>query len=346
MKKQKEAKMLIVSLIMTLGFIGACIWGLTQIQGFAKIFSSSASQDSPPDSQSPAQTLAQISNVPAGLFSHGGSTSWVPIRESIDSKVQTVWPQFKLRYIQHPTQPPGSTTGITMLLNDQLAFSESSRPLKAKEYEQARQKGFEIKEVPIAIDAIAITTNPQNNIQGLTVIQLRDIYLGKIINWKEVGGPDVKITPYSRSAASGTVDFFTENILGARELGANVEIVETTTSAIGKVANNLGGIYFASAPEVVGQCGIKPIAIGFQPDQLIPPYQEPLVPAEDCPNRRNTLNQAVFQSGEYPITRKLFVIVKKNGQIDQQAGEAYVNLLLTRQGQDLIEQAGYTRIQY
>jgi len=41
-----------------------------------------------------------------------------------------------------------------------------------------------------------------------------------------------------------------------------------------------------------------------------------------------------FRSGEYPITRRLFVIVKQNGQTEQ-AGIAYANLLLTNQGQEL-----------
>ncbi|MDY7022158.1 MAG: serine/threonine-protein kinase, partial [Cyanobacteriota bacterium] len=339
----KKPQILVLATTILLGLIGVGVWGFTQFQGGSD---PSSSQTSLSASQSQAQTFAQVPKIPTGLFSHGGSTTWVPIRESIDSKIQTVWPQFKLRYIQHPTKPPSSTTGIYMLLNDQLAFSESSRPLKAKEKEQAQQKGFEIKEIPIAIDAIAVAINPQINIQGLTVMQLRDIYLGRITNWQEVGGPDIEITPYSRSSESGTVDFFLENILEGQELAANIEIIKTTTLGIRKVANNLGGIYFASAPEIVGQCDIKAIAIGLEPDQLIPPYQEPLVPPEDCPNQRNQLNQAAFQSGEYPITRRLYVIIKQNGQIDQEAGEAYANLLLTPQGQDLVEQAGYTRIKY
>lgn len=128
------------------------------------------------------------------------------------------------------------------------------------------------------------------------------------------------------------------------ELGSNVELVSTTTLAIRKVGDNLGGIYYASAPEIVGQCSVKPVAIGLKSDRLVPPYQEPLVPSEACPNQRNQLNNVAFQSGEYPITRRLFVIVKQNGQIDQKAGVAYANLLLTQQGQDLIERAGFTRI--
>ena len=79
-------------------------------------------------------------------------------------------------------------------------------------------------------------------------------------------------------------------------------------------------------------------------DQFVPPYQEPRVPASECPGKRNQLNAQALRTGSYPITRNLFVIVKQNGQADQQAGEAYANWLLTQESQELIEKAGFVRI--
>lgn len=77
-----------------------------------------------------------------------------------------------------------------------------------------------------------------------------------------------------------------------------------------------------TAPEVVAQCTIKPLPLGRQANQFVPPYQLPYVPPLNCPERRNQLNAAAFQSGEYPITRLMFVIVKQNGQVDEQASES------------------------
>lgn len=56
------------------------------------------------------------------------------------------------------------------------------------------------------------------------------------------------------------------------------------------------------------------------------------------------INSQAFRSGAYPITRNLFVIVKQNNQTDRQAWEAYANWLLTSQGQELIEKAGFVII--
>lgn len=123
-----------------------------------------------------------------------------------------------------------------------------------------------------------------------------------------------------------------------------MEFVSTTTQALRKVADSPGGIYYASAPEVVPQCTIRSLPLGRQLGKFVPPYQEPFVPLSQCPGKRNQLNIEAFQTGQYPITRNLFVVVKQNGQIEQQAGEAYANFLLTGQGQQLISQSGFVRI--
>jgi len=44
------------------------------------------------------------------------------------------------------------------------------------------------------------------------------------------------------------------------------------------------------------------------------------------------------------MSRRLSVVIKQNGQIDQQAGLAYARLMLTSQGQELITKAGFVSI--
>jgi len=217
-----------------------------------------------------------------------------------------------------------------------LAFSQASRSLKDEEIQRAQQRGLTLKEVPVAIDGIAIAVHPDLPVSGLTITQLKDIYTGKISNWRQVGGPNLAIIPYSRRKEDGgTVEFFIDQVLEKADFGDNIQYVYSTTPALRKVSQNLGGIYYASAPEVVPQCGIKTLPLGKSENQLVAPYQEPSIPSSQCPQKRNQLNELAFQKGEYPITRRLFVIIKQNGQLDEQAGEAYA------QGQELIEKAGF-----
>ncbi len=226
--------------------------------------------------------------MPGGLFTYGGSTSWATIwatiRRDVDTAIQAARPEFRLRYVNPTGEAPGSAIDIRMLMRDELAFAQSSRPVTDQEYQQASQRDMELKQVPMAID---------------------------------------------------------EQIMKGRGFGATVQTVATTTQAVRKLAQTPGGIYFASAPEIVDQCTVKPIAIGRTPNGLVPPYQGSLVSPSQCPAQRNQLNEAAIRGGQYPITRSLFVVIKQNNQREQQAGEAYTDLVLSNQGQMLLEKAGF-----
>jgi len=357
MSQKNETPILIFSLLVTAALIGGGVWWLTQQSNLlGSLFGSSGTStgtgspsiqgtSSTGSSTSAGDNFTSVPNVPNGLFSYGGSTTWAPIRGKVDPEITKAFSGFQLRYTNPTSGTAGSSTGIRMLLENQLAFAQSSHAPKPEEYQQAEQRGFKIKDVAVALEGIAIAVRPDLNMPGLTLAQLKDIYTGRVTNWRQVNGPDLPITPFSRQVAdSGTVEFFVENVLANQNFGSNVRLISTTTEALRQVAANPGAIYFASAPEVVGQCSVKPLPIGQQAGQLVPPYQEPLIPPSQCPGQQNRLNAEALRSGQYPLTRQLFVVIKQNGQIEQQAGEAYANLLLTNQGQDLLTQAGFVRI--
>ena len=81
------------------------------------------------------QTLSQIPNVPQGNFNYGGSTTFAPLRsDSVTSNLNQAHSEFKLRYTEPVGEKPGSGAGIKMLLDGQLSFSQSSRPVKSDEF--------------------------------------------------------------------------------------------------------------------------------------------------------------------------------------------------------------------
>lgn len=327
MSQKNETTVLVLALLITLGLVGGGVWWLIKRTGVD--LGGLVNNQSQPLGQSHVESFSSVQNVPSGVFNYGGSTTWVSIRKAVDPVIQTVWPQFRLRYTDPERGAPSSETGIRMLLDNQLSFSQTSVAIAQSAYQEARQRGFPLKEIPVAIDGIAIAVNPSLNIKGLTVAQFNDIYAGKITNWRQVGGPDLKITPYGKKD---------------RDSGAAVVFMATTTEALRQVAANPGGIYYTSAPLVVSQCHVKPVSVGRNPNELVPPYKPPFVPLEQCPQQYNQVNTEAFRSGQYPLSRRLSVVVKQNGQIDQQAGEAYARLLLTAQGQELITKAGFVSI--
>lgn len=347
-KRILEKVLLISLLVISSGLIGTGFWWATDwygVESLRFLLITLLRGEEELRAAQEAATFDDVMDVPYGLFNYGGSAAWAPIRENVDPIIQKSRPQFQLRYTDPITGEHGSGTGIQMLLGDQLAFAQSSRSLSEEEHQQAKQLGFSLKQIPVAIDGIAVAVHPDLRIPGLTVAQIKDIYTGNIINWEQVGGPDLPITPYSRSReVGGTVEFFAEYVLEGDEFGTNVEIVSDTTSGIQQVSAKRGGIYYASATLIVNQCLVKPLPIGRNSNNLVPPYQEPLIDPSQCPNQRNFLNRTAIQSGEYPITRRLFVIVKRNDQDDEQAGIAYATLLLSDQGQKLIRNAGFINL--
>ena len=360
MSQKNETLPLLLAFLITAGLLGGGFWWFTHRSGSDLKTILSTATNSPagntdggqpvPPTADPnvqgnlptAEGFAGVQKVPSGLFSYGGSTTWAPIRLIVDPVIQSARPEFRLRYIDPISGTPGSGTGIQMLLQDQIAFAQSSRPVSDQETQAAAQRGIRLKQIPVAIDGIAIAVNPSLNIPGLTIDQIKSIYSGNITNWSQVGGPNLAIQPFERppTAGAGTI----EVLLGDSKPGANVQDVATTTIGLQKLATNPGGIYFSTATELVPQCTVKPVPIGRQPGQFVPPYQEPLLTPDRCPAQRNKINASAFQSGQYPLTRNLFVIVKQNGAAEQQSGEAYANFLLSAQGQDLIAKAGFVRI--
>lgn len=291
------------------------------------------------------ETLQKIESVPKGTFSYGGSTTWAPIRKIVNPQISKEYPEFNLRYVQPINATPGSGTGIRMLLDGELDFSQSSRSIERQEHISAHQQGFSLREYHVAIDAIAIVVNPSLKVPGLTIEQLKKIYSGEITNWQEVNGPDLEIVPFSRKAEDGgTPEFFQDHVLQNQPFGSKIEYVYSTTDGLNQVKNTLGGIYYASAPEIVPQCTVKSIAIANQEGEFIPPYLPPAVPLKNCPNKRNQLNSVAIKNATYPLTRYLYVIVKQDDGRAQKAGEAFAKLMLTKEMQTLIKKVGFVPV--
>ena len=335
---------LIIGKVLTLLVIGGLFWWLRPRLWVYSGASSSSGQDSQIASAA-ASNFQTVNDVPSGSFKYGGSTAWAPIRQLVDSQIQNARSELQLRYVDPEEGSPGSSSGIRMLFDGQLDFAQSSRPLTDEEEAIAQQRGLTLLARPVGIDGIAVVVNPSLKVPGLTIDQLQQIYRGQITNWRQVGGPDLLITPFSQRPEDAELIFSSaKSVLPNQPFGSNVQYVYSTTEALRKVSSTPGGLYYASARAVVPQCSVKPLPLGRTSTQLVPPYREPLVPPEQCPGQRNQLNTEAFKNEEYPITRNLFVIIKQNQVREQQGGEAYARLLLSDQGQKAIEQAGFIRL--
>lgn len=122
-------------------------------------------------------------------------------------------------------------------------------------------RGKILKQVPVAIDGVAVVVNPTLEIAGLTIQQLASIYTGKITNWSQLGGEDLEIVPYTRPLQSGTTEFFRHNILKDKTFGQRVVFLDYPTLALKQIETEPGGIFFVSVSEVIDNCNLKILAI-------------------------------------------------------------------------------------
>ncbi|WP_392532658.1 PstS family phosphate ABC transporter substrate-binding protein [Nostoc sp. C117] len=336
---------LIIGKVLTLMVIGGLLWWLLKPNLSSRNSINTASNQSLNTLSTTASTFQTIADVPTGSFNYGGSTAWASIRQLVDSQIQSDRPELQLNYVDPANGSPGSSSGIRMLLDGQLDFAQSSRPLTDKEQAIAKEQGFSLEQRQVGIDGIAVVVNPSLKVTGLTVDQLQQIYSGQITNWEQVGGPNLPITPFSqRPENADTVIFSSNDNLKRQELGSNVQYVYSSTEAVRQLSKTPGGIYFASARSVVPQCSVKALPLGRTSDNLIAPYREPMASPENCLRQRNQVNTEAIKNGSYPITAELFVIIKQNKGREQQIGDAYAKLLLTDKGQKAIEQAGFVAV--
>ena len=317
----------------------------TQSSVCSQSISSIRSQNSSEQNLAP-KCLVEVTDIPNGTWLHSGSTTWAPIRGRLHPTIKTIFPDFNLRYTAHPDKPPGSGTGIQMLLDGQISFAESSRPLNEEELRQASMRGIQLKQDAIAIDAIAVAVHPELPIDDLTLQQLKKIYSGAIENWQQVGGPDLEVQLYTRAKDSGTIEFFQSYVLGKTKFSDRTIEVETPTLAIRQLSENKGGIFFGTASQLVTQCSIKTLPLRRNAQSAaVSPYQQPPVSPENCDREEhNRINVEAFRNNEYPIVRRLFLVTRQDNSVDKQAGVAYYTLLLTDEGQQLIQEAGFIPI--
>jgi phosphate transport system substrate-binding protein len=213
----------------------------------------------------------------------------------------------------------GSGVGIAALINGGTDICDASRPMKDAEKVQAKGRhGKEVKEIPVALDGVAIYVHQSSTIQSLSQPQIKGIYTGQITNWRDVGGKDGKIVPYSRENNSGTYVFFKEHVLGNADFAREIQTLPGTAAVVNAVSKDpasigYGGIAYAS--------GIR--AIPVRKDEK----SEPVTPS-----------LATVQSGQYPLSRNLFFYT-----IGEPAGDvkAFIDWVLGQEGQKICEAVGY-----
>ncbi len=213
----------------------------------------------------------------------------------------------------------GSGTGIAALINGTTDICNASRPMKPSEREKLKQRfnslGVEIK---AALDGLSIYLNKANGVKELTLDQLKQIYTGKVTNWKQVGGNDAKIIVYGRENSSGTYVYFKDNVLGGADFSSTMQSLPGTAAVVNAVSKDKNAIGFGGAAYA------KDIKYALVKKEANTPGYAP--------------TEENIKTGKYPITRFLYLYTKSRptGEL-----KAYIDWILSSEGQAIVSQVGY-----
>ena len=239
------------------------------------------------------------SNIKPVTISISGSTSVGPLMEKIAEKYETENEGISIEINQ-----VGSSAGIKDTISGVSEIGMASRELKEEEKK-------EVTGTIIAYDGIALITNKNNKVKEITLEQVKDIYTGKITNWKELnGGVDAPIVVVSREEGSGTRTAF-EEIVGYK----SEELVKVATIADGSgnikttVSGNENAIGFVSFEYIDNTIGALKLD-GIKPEAEF------------------------VKSGQYKLSRPFILVTKTSNETEN--SKKIIDYILTSEGQKIV----------
>ena len=213
----------------------------------------------------------------------------------------------------------GSGTGISALTNGTTDIAESSRTMKDAEKAAIQAKaGQPVTEMVVARDGVTVYVHKSNPLNELTKDQIKQLYTGKVENWKEVGGPNAKVTLYSRENNSGTYVFFKEHVLDNADYAARAQTLPGTAAVVNAVARDKNGIGYGGAAYAKN---IKALKI-----------------KKDATSPGIAPSAATVKDGSYVLARALFFYTRGAPAGDV---KAFVDWVLGAEGQKVVTEVGY-----
>lgn len=195
-------------------------------------------------------------NALSGIITASGSSALLPLAKDAAN-------DFKAKYadVSITLNGGGSGTGLKQVSEGSVNIGNSD---VAAETKLSKEKAAELVDHKVAVVTIAPVVNKKigDVVQSLTKQQLQDIFTGKVTNWKDVGGPDLKIMLVTRPATSGTRALFSEYALDKQAEATNKSLeTDDSGTLIQTIADNEGAIGYVSLSYLVNNDKVATVSI-------------------------------------------------------------------------------------
>lgn len=254
----------------------------------------------------------------SGAIEIDGSSTVYPISEAMGEEFSKIHSDVKLTI-----GVSGTGGGFKRFVAGETDISNASRPIKDSEKETAQANGIEFVELNVAIDGLTVVVNPENDwADDMTVEQLNLIWkAGGATRWSDVdpSWPAEPIVLYAPGTDSGTYDYFTEVVLGDDEGRTDFTASEDDNVLVqGVVGDKYALAYFGYSYYTENTGTLKAVAIGG------------VLPSD------RTVGDGTYS----PLSRPLFIYVKKASYAEKPQVKAFVDFMLEN-GPALVPSTGY-----
>jgi len=256
----------------------------------------------------------------SGSIKIAGSSTVYPVTTAMAEEFSKQHPKVEI-----PVQSTGSGGGFAnFFIPGKTVINNASRAIKDSEMEKCRENDIEPLEFLVGTDAITIAVNRDNPVDNITVEQLKQIWKPEnpAQKWSDVDSswPDAEFELYGPTGASGTFDYFTEEIIGeggaSRSDYQGTEQDNTIVQAVSGSKAAMG--YFGMAYYLENKDKVKALKV----NGVMPSIES-------------------AKSGDYtPLSRPLFIYVAKSS-LERPEVRAFVRFYLERIDTDLIKEVGY-----
>jgi phosphate transport system substrate-binding protein len=223
--------------------------------------------------------------------------------------------------IQVDTQG-GSSGGISMLGDGQVQIGMISK--RIIDDDRAKYPKVRYNEIQVGEDAVAIIVSRDvwdGGVRAISKAQLKEIYEGRVTNWKDVGGPDQRIAFFNKEPGRGTWEVFAHWVYGNPKQAPLVSFPEVggNEETRNKVASTRGAMSQLSSSWADGKT-VFALGIKGEDGQVV------------------EATNANIATHKYPMSRPLFLLT--NGEPTGDA-KTFVDFLLSDRGQALVRKHGY-----
>jgi phosphate transport system substrate-binding protein len=237
-----------------------------------------------------------------------GSTTVLPIAQATLEAFMKMHPD-----VQMSLSGGGSGEGIKALIDKTADIADSSREIKKEEVELAKTKNINPVANVVANDALVPVVHPKNKVKNLSIDQLSQIYQGKITNWKEVGGEDLKIVVISRDSSSGTFESWDHFVMKKAKVTPKAQMLASSGAVVTAIAKNRYAIAY--------------VGIGYV-NKSVKPLQVNGI----------TASIATALSKEYPMSRELYMYTDGDATGDV---AKYIAFVKSAEGQKIVVKEGF-----